>query len=623
MQLDSQKFRNRRSNLLIAMAGLGAVAFSSLSALLAQEKLPTDGTYSRGTLLNQGWSDEDRLRYYFTTQGSAAISYDIFLNLEQAENQFLFRSNENLARFGLIPYPVDPKFNPDGLPIGITKTVVHDGRWKGEWVGMGCAACHNGQLHYKGTTISISGGNNAQIDIDIFITALSRALQATAADDEKFNRLANRLNRNSDADKDELRNRLSVQAAEVERYAKRSMLGATPGGPGRMDALTLIHNRIADTLLDIPENWSALVAPAKPSSAWNMPQSAFVQWLATTNDPLVRNAGESLGVFVKADLTSSTPADGLFDSTMDLKGQFESEALLRRLAPPQWPEKILGKLDRSKVAQGEKLFRENCAGCHSTWPHRWSEPRLEGKRFIENAVIPHSMIGTDPMQLATPVANTNPVFMTGSLAEYLRAPNQGQKLAAGHVLFEASTRMVFERALDKLQLSDAELMAARGYQPVYPASVGPRPPLGVYKAAPIDGLWANAPYLHNGSVPNLYELLSPAKERSKRFFIGQEFDPVKLGVDTSGASGKYLFDTTRFANSNSGHSFEDGPSGSGIIGRKLTEEERWALIEYVKSRPDQAGQITPFGGPKDAVSAWQDPTFFNVINPEIYNAAPK
>ena len=74
-------------------------------------------------------------------------------------------------------------------------------------------------------------------------------------------------------------------------------------------------------------------------------------------------------------------------------------------------------------------------------------------------------------------------------------------------------------------------------------------------------------------MPNLYELLSPAEDRSKTFFIGRDSDPVKVGVDTSGASGKFLFDTSLFGDSNIGHSVENG-SGPGAIGPVLTEEER-------------------------------------------------
>jgi hypothetical protein len=59
--------------------------------------------------LGQGWSDEDRLRYYYTSQGSAAVPYDIFLNLETANGRGLFRSDENVAGYGLVPQPADPK----------------------------------------------------------------------------------------------------------------------------------------------------------------------------------------------------------------------------------------------------------------------------------------------------------------------------------------------------------------------------------------------------------------------------------------------------------------------------------------------------------------------------------
>ena len=102
--------------------------------------------------------------------------------------------------------------------------------------------------------------------------------------------------------------------------------------------------------------------------------------------------------------------------------------------------------------------------------------------------------------------------------------------------------------------------------------------------------------MHNGSVPNLYEMLIPAKDRTKKFYVGREFDPVRVGLDTSGASGKFLMDTELLGNSNAGHSFEDGPRGNGVIGPLLTDDERWALVEYLKSIPETPGRVTPFGG---------------------------
>ena len=558
-------------------------------------------------LLDQGWSKDDRFRYYYTTQGSAVMPYDLFLNLEDASSPELFRSDKITAGYGLIPEPADAKYNPDGLPIGFTKTKVAEGRWKGEWVGLTCAACHNAQLQYKGSKIRIDGGANDSFNFIAFVAGLDDALAATLASADKFERLAKRLKQSDDVAKADLRKRLENAAGDVHNYRTRGSATPFPSGPGRMDALTQIHNRVLGAALAVPENWVANLAPSKPPFVWNAPHAAWTQWTGFALNPLSRNAGESLGVFIKVDLTSKTPEEGLFDSTMDLKGQIQIEELLRRLAPPKWPEEVLGKIDREKAAIGKKLFAQNCAECHSTWPHRWSEPKLQGKRFIENALVPHDLVGTDPMQFNAPQFDAKPSYLTGRMSEFLAPPYKGATMASDGVIMKALQTRTMDRALAKLKLTKEQLEDATGFRD--PWETGPTQP--VYKAGPRDGIWATPPYLHNGSVPNLYELLTPAKNRSKKFYIGREFDPVKVGVDTSGTSGKFLFDTALVGNSNAGHSFEDAPRGKGVIGRLLTDEERWALIEYLKSIPTEAGQVTPYGGPKNPIKAWEDKTFFH------------
>src|SRR6516164_5112635 len=116
--------------------------------------------------LNQAWSQEDREWYYNFSQGSPLLSYDIFLNLEAAGGQDLFRSDANSARYGLIPQPATSD-NPDGLPIGISKTVVATpvrGWPAGDYMGTTCAACHEGQLDYKGKHVRIEGGVSNTLD---------------------------------------------------------------------------------------------------------------------------------------------------------------------------------------------------------------------------------------------------------------------------------------------------------------------------------------------------------------------------------------------------------------------------------------------------------------------------
>jgi hypothetical protein len=162
-------------------------------------------------------------------------------------------------------------------------------------------------------------------------------------------------------------------------------------------------------------------------------------------------------------------------------------------------------------------------------------------------------------------------------------------------------RHLLGRAVEKLKLSEGELADLNGFRE-FPLPLGSQ---ANWKAAPRDGVWATPPFLHNGSVPNLYEMLIPASQRTKKFYVGRDFDPVKVGVDTSGNSGNFLFDTSLLGNSNAGHSFQSGPRGNGVVGPLLTENQRWAIVEYLKSIPEEPGRVTPFGGPPNAKSGNQ------------------
>jgi len=140
------------------------------------------------------------------------------------------------------------------------------------------------------------------------------------------------------------------------------------------------------------------------------------------------------------------------------------------------------------------------------------------------------------------------------------------------------TQRVIEQAYAQLNLTPEQQEQWNGYR-----KNELREPLA-YKARPHNGIWATPPYLHNGSVPNLFELLSPASERSKLFYLGnKQFDPVKLGLDTTPLEGATEFRVDLAGNSNAGHEFNDGPKGNGVIGRKLTKEERLQIIEYLKT----------------------------------------
>lgn len=126
-----------------------------------------------------------------------------------------------------------------------------------------------------------------------------------------------------------------------------------------------------------------------------------------------------------------------------------------------------------------------------------------------------------------------------------------------------------------------------------------------YKPRPLEGVWATPPFLHNGSVPTLYQMLVPPSKRDAKFFVGRrEYDPVHVGYvttpDADGEDDGFWLDTSLKGNHNTGHAFaadadswrkhrqdpQAHPLPSGVIGPEFTDAERFALIEYLKVHRD-------------------------------------
>jgi len=102
-----------------------------------------------------------------------------------------------------------------------------------------------------------------------------------------------------------------------------------------------------------------------------------------------------------------------------------------------------------------------------------------------------------------------------------------------------------------------------------------------YANMPLDGLWLRAPYLHNGSVPSLRDLLEPAAARPKTFYRGNDvYDPVKVGFVSDQLEGNghpfFLLDTALPGNGNGGHEGQ-------AYGTELSATEKTALVEFLKT----------------------------------------
>lgn len=555
--------------------------------------------------LDQGWTRGESLEFYFKDQGSELIPYEWFLTLEEAGSERLFRSDEHLIELGFITQPKSTK-NPDALPIGFvlddnpatldTKLPSFGKDYKPanypkteRWIGFTCASCHTADITYQGNVIRIDGGP-AMTDHEKFLAKLAAAMRATCDDDEKFARFEAR-NKGPDGtfDTGALRDELTSFTDHIEALVERNK-APHAYGYARLDAFGAILNEISAAALDLPENRRVSDAPVSFPYLWHMTELDFVQWNRSADNAIARNVGEVLGVFAHLQLVG-TPETGQFRSTANMDGLDRIEQLLTTLKAPLWPEEIFGELDPDKIKLGSELYAKNCIACH---PIRDAEgkfpmtaPNAAGFQFIKTLSFKPEVIGTDPkMVMNVLTRNAKP----GILRPLLPEADREQEEVPAATLLGIAVEGVLKRFAGERNLNQQQLLALAGGH--IPDPSHPNIPTG-YIARPLYGIWATAPYLHNGSVPNLYQLLLPEDQRVTSFFVGsREFDPENVGfLTTKDAVRSSKFETHNAdgtpipGNSNLGHS---GPGHTQTKGeddayRDFTDEERWALIEYLKT----------------------------------------
>jgi mono/diheme cytochrome c family protein len=197
---------------------------------------------------------------------------------------------------------------------------------------------------------------------------------------------------------------------------------------------------------------------------------------------------------------------------------------LLSLEPPKYPFPV----DAAKAKRGAAVFKDNCARCHGTYGEKWTYP---------NKVVPLDEIGTDRR----------------------RYDNIGRAFG------EAYNESWFAKEGD-----GKPIRRTAGYQ-----------------APPLDGVWATAPYFHNGSVPTLFNVLS-SKTRPRVFTRSfhtneDDYDKERVGWKARevpppdpklpAIERRKVYDTTQPGRGNAGHTYGDD----------LTDAERWAVIEYLKT----------------------------------------
>jgi hypothetical protein len=526
--------------------------------------------------LDQGWSKEVREKMYRIPQGSFLMPYSWFLALEQPYADHRLRDNKYLASFGYLPEAKNPS-NPDALPVGFTRGKSKNGE---EWVGLTCAACHTGQFTYRGKTVRVDGGS-ALSDLMAFQAALVSALKTTLAHPDKFERFARHVlgAKPTPEQLGELSARVRDHLTKMSDWEARNR-PSTPLGFGHFDAVNILINATTATAQSEASNHRPPQAGVSYPSIWLTPQYDWMLYNAAIQNQLARGLGEVIAVFGEVKVTKGEDGVLKFESSADLKLLDELYTNNYDLKPPAWPEDVLGKLDAKKVKRGAEVYaREGCAKCHAQKPpYPRTAPNGAGDTFIKINRTPLKEIGTDPnyaeyflRRTATPGIMA-PVFEGTPLAKKETIP--------AAFLFLATLRKTTDATLEQT-IKEPELRARMlGTQPLpgLPKTEAEMnatiEALQCYRAAPLAGVWSTPPYLHNASVPSLYELLLPPEKRVKTFYLGnREFDPVKVGYGTEPFEGGYKYDTGRRGYSNRGHTY----------GTNICDEDRWALIEYLKT----------------------------------------
>jgi len=414
----------------------------------------------------------------------------------------------------------------------------------------------------------------------------------------RFNRFAdNILGPDSTvAEREVLKDQLSQvlkQYGEVQALEKRVASQSILEGYGRLDALNRIGNQVFSIDLKKPENYAGSTAPVHYPRIWNTPWFDWVQYNGSIMQPMVRNAGESLGVSAELNLTD--PSKGLYKSSVNVESLFEMEQMIKGNTPPnakdgfsglkspKWPADILPPIDQKLAEKGAELYKTHCQECHRPPVSSaafydfnnkdWWTKNEAGEPILKVENIPISHIGTDPAQAADMISRTV------ALPANLGIDKSGFADALGAVVAK-TVNYVFDQK--KPPVSPAERKRIDGYMPNEL-----RGELA-YKVRPLNGVWATPPYLHNASVPTIEALLGPPEDRPKKFYLGnREYDPVNLGYKFDKIANGFEFDTSIRGNSNRGHEFRKDFSKEkeikGVIGPALSVDDRKALIEYLKT----------------------------------------
>jgi hypothetical protein len=568
------------------------------------------------------WNDVTRTDFYSRDQGSRMIPLAWLQALKQSNGQAFLA--DSLARYGYLPNPS----NNNGLPVGFTAT----GPTGAQTAGMTCSACHTRQITAEGMTYRIDGGP-AIVDFQSLLADLDTAVGQVLASDAAFAPFAISVLRAAMPDPGDvaaLRRDVDAWYLRYHTLMTRA-LPTPPWGPARLDAVGMIFNRLTGLDLGPPpsfliaDNIKKADAPVRYPFIWNAPVQDKTQWPTFADNgsdvlALARNLGEVLGVFgIFEPKHEGFIINFLNHSSANFDGLGKLEELVRQIGPPKWPWLI----DTNLAAQGKAIFARStaeggCQECHKITAGAVRFP------LVQTWLTPPKNVGTDtreydtllrtaktgelqgafipavtyPLKADDLAFNVLATSVIGSIAEHVLS---GGASPAGSALVASAPGVQIQTApgipslnFNRLSPPLRDLEGAfhlpappaqellefhvQGTKIPTPAAATPLPPRGTYEARVLQGIWAAAPYLHNGSVQSLAELLKPAAGRVKEFKVGSAYDTDNVGLAMEQTQFNYSIVTTDCSDLNSGNS-----RCGHEYGTQLPPLEKRALLEYLKS----------------------------------------
>ena len=588
-----------------------ALSGAVLSAAALTSSVPVRAADSNPVLVDQGpnWTPTTRADFYTQDQGSRIMPLSWLEALKQpGGSPFLA---DSLGRYGYLPNPA----NSNGLPVGFTAS----GPQGSQFAGMTCAACHTRQISVDGTEYRIDGGP-AIVDFQTFLTDLDAAVKKILGDDATFQTFARAVLGVAAPQPDDVVALKENVKAWYLRYNTLITLGlpmapSPPWGPSRLDAVGMIFNRLTGLDLGhppsflIPDNIKHADAPTRYPFLWNAARQDKTQWPGFAKNGidllgLARNLGEVYGVFgvfePKKDLWKLYGVNYLNDNSANFNGLGKLEGLIKQIGPPKWPWPV----DTALAEKGKAIYSRPtkggaCSDCHGIrpgeFPQTWATP-VQGVGTdtrewdiliweaqtgeLKDTIVPPGL----PLRL---FGKTDTAFgllsgsVLGSIIQNFLSPS----VAMQEMQAAPATVQELQQAgeLKRFHLPPAMQPLTGAYQlPGEPSPSGnltaQKTTRDVFEARVMEGIWAAAPYLHNGSVPTLYDLLLPADQRPKSFKIGPAYDKVNVGLAIGQTKFDYTLNTTDCSDRNSGNS-----RCGHEFGTQLPPEEKKALLEYLKT----------------------------------------